>query len=309
LPPVSGRSLTRRDALGVLGGAVLLGLTGDEALAASRRPRKALVVAKRIVPDVVYGTGGGEPLKLDLYYPTAKSSAPRPLLIQLYGGSFRTGDKKAVANTPELNEMLARGYAVACPNYRLAPAHRFPAAVEDVKCAVRFLRANAARFDVDAFRIGAWGYSAGGNLASLLGLTASDAGLEGDGGYPGVSSRVSAVADLFGPVDFTLPGARAGYASYVPERKVREASPVSYSSGDDAAFLLVHGDKDSVVPLSQSIEFHKKLVAAHLPAKLVVVRNGEHNLRLATAGVAMQPTRTEIARLVGGFFDRWLRRD
>ena len=151
--------------------------------------------------DITYGNVDGIALKMDIYYPRI-SLETTPALVYVHGGGWTSGDKGSgdvMLDTPEL---LSRGYLVASVNYRLAPQYKFPAQIEDVKCAVRFLRANASAYGIDASRIGVWGGSAGGHLAALLGVTDSNAGFDGSGGHQQESSRVQAVVDLYGPTEF-----------------------------------------------------------------------------------------------------------
>ncbi len=151
--------------------------------------------------DVTYCTVGDVALKMDVYTPDTMTN-PAAAVIYVHGGGWTDGDK-ASGGSREIREMLARGYLVFAINYRLAPEYKFPAQIQDVKCAVRHLRANVAVYNLDPDRIGAWGNSAGGHLVSLLGVTDASAGFEGSGGYADQSSRVQAVVDGYGPADLT----------------------------------------------------------------------------------------------------------
>jgi acetyl esterase/lipase len=249
---------------------------------------------------------------MDIYHPRS-TNAVVPALLNVHGGGWTKGDKAAGAGTREIGEMVRRGYLVAAVNYRLAPEYKFPAQIEDVKCAVRFLRANARAYGLDPERIGAWGGSAGGHLVSLLGLTDRSAGLEGSGGYMDKSSRVQAVVDMFGPSDLTqiFNGANPRILQEVfsvtgPDSEILKwASPVTYVSSDDPPFLILHGAKDALVPVSQSLELYDRLSAVGVPATLVVVKNGGHGF--APVGGKIKPTRAEITKMVAGFFDEHLK--
>ena len=138
---------------------------------------------------------------LDLYLPAGVAGGTSPALVYVHGGGFTGGDKAKGSGLAEIPALAARGYVVASANYRLAPEHLFPAPIEDVKCAVRYLRANAETLGVDPSRIGIWGGSAGGNLALLAGLT--DDGDFAAGEHLEQSSGVAAVVDMFGPTDLT----------------------------------------------------------------------------------------------------------
>lgn len=267
------------------------------------------VPVSRTDRDVTYCRGGTAGLKMDVYYPAAGARRPAPLAIYVHGGAFIAGDKATGAGSLDIAELVRRGYVVAAINYRLAPADPFPAAIEDVKCAVRHFRANAATYGIDADRIGAWGGSAGGNLVSLLGVTDASANLEGDGGYRGVSSRVQAVVDFFGPSDIRATAARPLLGGYIPEGEravelAEKASPVTFVSRDDPPFLILHGENDAVVPLVQSQLLYDALTRAGVTCQLVVVKNAGHGF--APSGGPISPTRVEITRMVADFFDRYL---
>jgi acetyl esterase/lipase len=209
--------------------------------------------------------------------------------------------------------MIRRGYLVVSVNYRLAPQYKFPAQIEDVKCAIRFLRAKASNYGLNPEKIGVWGGSAGGHLVALLGTTDAGAGLEGSGGYSNQSSRVRAVVDFFGPAELNtmFRGHQLDVMENVfgvtdPESPVlKVAGPVTYISKDDPPFLIVHGDKDAVVPLNQSQILYDRLLAAGVPAKLVVVKNAGHTF--TPTGGSISPTRIEITTMVADFFDKILK--
>ena len=250
-----------------------------------------------VFSDVVYGSGGGVDLKLDLYYSTARFD-PAPLVVFIHPGGFVNGDKRDVRGYMEFGELLAKGYCIAALGYRLGLP--FPAAVEDVKAGVRYLRTRAARLGLAPERIGAWGVSAGGNLAAMLGVMGPGDGLEGSGGSPGASSQVQAVADVFGPNDFSLATNFGGADVYLPAGADRaKASPVTYASPGDAPFLLLHGERDTIVPPVHSTAMHQALLNAGVPSELVIVRDAGHSFggRLAT------PSEEDLAHLVGDFFD------
>src|SRR5437868_3289993 len=159
--------------------------------------------------DVTYCTAGGVDLQMDIYAPARLAGARAPAVMFVHGGAWSGGDKASGEGAPEIAELVDRGYVVASISYRLAPRYVFPAQIEDVKCAVRYLRANASSLHIDPKRIGAWGASAGAQLVSLLGTTDESAGFEGDGGYLNESSRVQAVVDMYGRADLsTVPTTR-----------------------------------------------------------------------------------------------------
>lgn len=260
--------------------------------------------------DIVYATVGGVDLMLDVYYPNTWD-APAPLAVYVHGGGWTGGDKSSGAGMVDKDELLARGYVVAAVNYRLAPQHRWPAQIEDVKAAIRYLRANAARFGADPARIGAWGGSAGGHLVAMLGTADAAAGYDGSGDNLEQSSRVAAVVDLFGPADWTaadwglarsLTAWQVFGATSPADPVLVAASPVTWVTPDDPPFLILHGDRDETVPLSQSVTLDARLRAAGVPSTLVVVRNAGHGFR--PAGGDPSPSRAELTRMLADFFDR-----
>lgn len=265
--------------------------------------------------DVTYCIANGIELKMDIYFPSPLPNVPGPATIYVHGGSWSGGDKTRGEGTMEVPELTRRGYVVAAVNYRLAPTYKFPAQIEDVKCAVRYLRANADLLNIDPNRIGAWGGSAGGHLVALLGLTNPSAGMEGNGGFDNVSSRVQAVVDFYGPADLTRADFAENHAAVyrgvfgVTSREdalLKRASPVTYVSKDGPPFLLVHGSEDKTVLPNQSEELYYRLTAAGVPASLIIVRNGGHGFN--PVGGPISPGHEEIVKAVGDFFDKYLRR-
>lgn len=258
--------------------------------------------------DVPYVRNGHERQRLDLYLP--KGGKNLPLIILIHGGAFMAGSKEG--ENP--SRWLKKGYAVASLNYRLSQHAVFPAAVQDCKAAVRWLRAHAAENRIDANRFGVFGASAGGYLATMLGVTGHVTGFD-VGDNPGVSSRVQAVADWFGPTDFLqmdahrLPEGMVHDAADSPESrfiggpiqqnrdKVRKANPITYVTKDAPPFLIAHGDRDPLVPHHQSEILLAALRKAGVPASLYTVRGGGHGFR-----------DREAARLLDEFFDRHLMR-
>ncbi len=287
----------------------------DHAARPQRRPGLAApaVDARKIERDVIYGKADGVELKLDFYFPK-KTEGKLPVTVYVHGGGWQNGDKGSGAGTMAIGELVKRGYLVASVNYRLAPTYKFPAQIEDVKCAIRFLRAQANEYNLDPKRIGVWGGSAGGHLVALLGTSDAKAGLEGKGGWADQSSRVQAVVDLFGPTDLTVefPGGNARIAETVfgaassKDEVMKRASPVTYITPDDPPYLILHGDSDRLVPLSQSEELHQRLRAAGVPSKLVVVKNAGHSFK--PSGGTPQPDRQELTKMIADFFDQTLRK-
>ncbi|HUP27053.1 MAG TPA: alpha/beta hydrolase [Chloroflexia bacterium] len=267
--------------------------------------------ASDVKRDVTYCTAGGVALKMDIYSPPAnRQAAPAPVVLYVHGGSWISGDKFEVGQAA--GELSAKGYLVASVNYRLAPQYRWPAQIEDVKCAVRYLRASAATYSLDPNRIAAWGSSAGGHLVALLGLTGKSAGFEGAGGYADQSSAVQAVVDMFGPTDLTafnpdrfatgIGDAVFGVKPGGPTDVLVKASPVNYVSASAPPFLILQGDKDTLVPPSQSQLLHDRLVAAGAKSDLVLVKNAGHGF--VPSGGPISPSLLEIRSSIESFLDR-----
>jgi acetyl esterase/lipase len=277
----------------------------------------------QILSDLEYARVGDRALLLDLYLPQAedsprKGSGPWPTLIWIHGGAWRMGSK----DNPRAARQVGRGYAVASISYRLSQEAIFPAQIHDCKAAVRWLRAHAERYDLDPARFGAWGASAGGHLAALLGTSGGVAELEGKLGPAGVSSRVQAVCDFFGPSDFLrmddvpipalAPGMRhndgdspesqlvGGPIRENPEAVAR-ANPISYVSAGDPPFLIVHGKQDYTVIANQSELLHAALSDAGVESTLHLVPGAGHGFQGASAEQIAQ-----IDRWVDAFFDRHL---
>lgn len=223
--------------------------------------------------DVIYCTMDGVDLGMDFYYPD--SGGPWPVLLFVHGGGWTEGDKSSL-----LIKFTESGYLVASLNYRMYPNHRFPAMIEDVKCAIRFLRAHARQYNLDPDRIALIGHSAGGHLVALAGLADRSAGWD-VGQYSFRSSRVQAVVVLSAPSDLTRT-----FPALVDELlqgvfgagQLISGSPVTYASPDDPPVLIIHGDADPAVPVEQAYLLQAALISAGVPVELLIVQNGGHGL-------------------------------
>jgi acetyl esterase/lipase len=256
----------------------------------------------RIVPDIKYANDGEGPAKsqttsptghlLDIYLPT-KANSPTPLIVFIHGGAWWGGDKKEGKDAAVL--LCRQGFAVASINYRLTQEAVFPAQVEDCKAAIRFLRAHAGEYNIDANKVGVWGVSAGGHLAALIGTSCGAKDLEGTLGNEQTNSCVQAVCDWCGPSDLVSVAGQAGSRTKIdyedsqgPVAKLLgglqtekhdlavAASPITYIDKSDPPFLIVHGDIDDLVPYAQSEELAQKLDKAGVPNKLITIAGGGH---------------------------------
>lgn len=245
---------------------------------------------------------------LDVYTP--KSDKPLPLVVWVHGGGWQGGSKDS---NPALF-LLANGYAVAGVNYRYSSHAAFPAQLHDCKAAVRFLRANAKKYNLDPDHIGVWGASAGGHLVALLGTTGDVKELEGEVGTTGVSSRVQAVCDWFGPTDLlrlSPPGAQPNAVTRLiggdlGEKKelAKSADPITHITKDDAPFLIIHGDADKLVPLAQSELLHAALKTGGVPSELLVFSKAGHGDAEFRTQMAASESRAKLT----GFFDKHLKK-
>lgn len=220
---------------------------------------------------------GNEAWKLDLAMPSEPGDGPRPALVFIHGGGWRNGDKRAAGFLNPTLSYAAKGYVCITVNYRLLNngsagiddgSTGIDNCVEDVKNAVRWLRANADKYNVDPDRIGATGNSAGAHLSAMLGLCPQDAGLEGDGPYQDFSSAVQAVVASATPTSFLIPMSERAKERF--EREARDPdvarnalrkkiSPVTYVSAEVPPMLLFHEESDRTVGVYQPDTFVQAL--------------------------------------------------
>jgi acetyl esterase/lipase len=248
-------------------------------------PPSGLPEGARILSDIHYIPNGTDRQTLDLYLPAKGTNWP--LIVWIHGGGWMEGSKEK----PPGLRFLRHGFALASINYRLSQDAIFPAQLTDCKAAIRWLRAHASENGIDPNHIGVWGASAGGHLVALLGTT-GDVKEFDIGENTNVSSRVQAVCDWFGPTDFTQitnnpdesrqetpnwPEARliGGLVTQNIE-KAERANPIRYITKDDPPFLIMHGDKDPMVPLEQSQILADALKQAGVRVTFRIVPGGGH---------------------------------
>jgi len=251
------------------------------------------LVPIKVEKGILYSTAGGEKLLLDMAAPV--EGGPYPAVLLLHGGAWSLGSRSELSRagrdkdgkpTPSMIETVAaRGYVAVTASYRLAPKFKFPAQIEDARTAVRFLRANAKKYNLNPDKIAAGGFSAGGHLALLLGMADKDSFENKE--YPEQSSRVQCVISFFGPADLSLYAASEGLvdAYMVPwlgkacktdRETFKKASPIEYVTKDDPPVLMIHGTADFVVPIIHSERMLKKLIDAGVSAELVTVKGEGH---------------------------------
>lgn len=258
--------------------------------------------AASVDENVPYATVNGTELHLDVYKPAASGGQLHAAVVLIHGGSWSSLDKSTMGT---MGQFLARaGYVAFSVDYRLFSGgeNRWPAQLDDVQRAVRWIRANAAKYSIDPDHLGAFGHSAGAQLAALLGM--EETRDNSDPALAKYSSKVQAVVDVSGPTDFTSDHDADGdrfFARFLGSKDQaawREASPAFHVAKDDAPFLIVHGTRDEEVPISQSQELYDKLKAAGVPVEFVKV-DDVHTFRTPEA-------RRELALQTLAFFNRYL---
>jgi alpha-L-fucosidase 2 len=226
--------------------------------------------------DIVFATAGGTSLTLDAFVP--QGDGPFPTCILVHGGAWMNGTKSTYI-TPLFEPLSQAGFTWFTINYRLAPQHRFPACVEDVESAIRWVKAHASEYKADPQRIALIGESAGGQLASLAGVRAE------------ADTRVAAVVPFYAPHDMAL---RVKQCPSVPTwvgplfgvkelndaawQALRDASPINKIRRGLPPYLLIHGTKDDKVPFEQSVLFQEKMKAAGNTCDLIAIEGGAHGM-------------------------------
>jgi acetyl esterase/lipase len=274
-----------------------------------------------LMPDIEYAKLNGRSLRMHILRPSVMTKEPLPVIVFIHGGGWFEGHhNRGIA---PLVHFAERGYLCATIEYRLSDEAKFPAQIEDIKTAVRFLRAKAKEFHLDPKRIGVWGQSAGGHLAALIGTSGGVRELEGRGGWQKFSSRVQVAVDWNGPTDFLETGElerltkqkqAEGWKEIAMERllggavlenkeRAVRASPLTYVTKDDPPFLVMHGDEDQVVGLSQSELLYEALKKAGVDVTFNVIKGAGH---FGVDGVS--PLQKEFAEMMDAFFDKHLKR-
>lgn len=289
---------------------LLLALSGADAPIS---PQPDAPPPPTVFEAVTYRTVDDRPLKLDVAVPPG--DGPFPVIVMLHGGGWIQGDRSRFRG--EIEEAAWRGFVGVTVSYRLCRTGEdtpsvdgFPAPVQDVKAAVRFLRANAEQFHIDPNRIGIAGESAGGHIALMVGLTRPEDGLDGDVPADAPSSEVQAVANVFGPTDLTAlahdnPSSRIvlvmllGAAPELAPDRYRQASPVTYARRDAPPVLTIHGTYDGLVPVSQAKRLDAAMKKAGARHELMFLYGSGHGFG--------GPHALRVQRTFYDFFNRTLK--
>lgn len=284
---------------------------GSEIIAQQKAaPKRPAVPANvTVTRDVEYGKVGDRALVLDVIQPKEPKSDKLPWVVWIHGGGWR-GDSKG--DHGAVMRLVQRAdYVGASVGYRLSGEAVWPAQIHDCKAAIRFLRSHAKDYGADPDRIGVFGASAGGHLVTLLGETDGVSEFEGNGGTPGVSTKVTCVVNYFGPSDLValhpVLKPKDGSPSLIEhliggsiEEKgdlAKQASPLQYATEYAAPMLTVHGTKDPIVPFSQAEALHQALTKAGASSLLLTIDGGLHGAGCFTP---------EALNRVTKFFDKHL---
>ncbi len=285
---------------------------------ATPEQKHGLPAGVRAEKDIQYVTGGDESQRLDLYLPAKEIGKPLPLIVWVHGGGWKGGNKNGC---PAIG-YVARGYAAASVEYRFSQKAVFPAQIQDCQAAIRWLRANSKKYNIDPDRIGVWGGSAGGHLVSLLGTSGGKKAFPVVGGNEDQSDRVQAVCNFYGPANFNTVMQQAAddknvknifkfntpsdpYSCLIganlgeDRQKGDAVSPAHYVSSDNPPFLILHGTRDALVPFAQSAELASALQAKGVPVFFQKLPGAGHG-----GPVFGKPA---ISDLIQRFFDKYLK--
>ncbi len=258
-------------------------------------------------PDRIFGNGNGRELRLDIYTPDDPANNLHIGVIQLHPGGFRVGSRKMIQARSE--KLSSLGFTCLATEYRLVPEAPWPAQIHDVKAAIRWVRAHAGEWDVDPDRLVLQGFSAGAHLALFAAGTQEDPAFEGEGGEPGVSTKVAAVVALYPPTTMFHDPDEAAFGNQYPvtnmeawnqhlhghegvpswvllgleasEEAVHRASPSSYISSAFPPTLLMHGTADILVPYASTVRFHQALLEAQVTSDLHLFGGQPHGFDAA----------------------------
>ena len=294
--------ITRRGLIKASGALALApALAAVTAQAQPPTPRPPPDIGKlRAEKDIVFGKADDKDLLLDVYRPPEGVASKRTAIVHLFGGGFFVGDKGAGYIINDAKALGARGYTNVSANYRLQQQAHWPAQLHDVKAAIRWTRANAAKLGIDDNKIVVAGYSAGGMLALMAAGTNGKPEFEGNVGTPGVSSKVDACIGVY-----PLASAQAARGLFAEGQATPEnlaaASPTTYIGASFAPTIFVHGTADQTIPIASSVDFFTKLLAAGVPTALTAIQGAYH----AFDNGALDAVET-MAQSIDLFLDRLL---
>jgi acetyl esterase/lipase len=286
-------------------------------LTAFAKDKPQLPPGVRIERDVPYITDGDAAQRLDLYLPEKTGEKPLPLVVHIHGGGWRGGSKFPC---PVLN-MVGKGYAVASVEYRFSDKALFPAQIQDCQAAIRWLRGNSKKYNIDSDHVGVVGGSAGGHLSALVATSGGKKAFPMIGGNEDQSDRVQCVCNIYGPADFSTVMQQAAddknvknvfqfntpsdpYSSLIgtslnsDKEKTDAVSPVKYVSEDNPPMLILHGTHDALVPYAQSEQLVAALKAKGVDVWLQTLPGSGHG------GPAFG--KPPIVALMQTFFDKYL---
>lgn len=256
-----------------------------------------------IQEDVVFGTGGGRDLRCDVFIPPDDNDNRMGILL-VHGGGWAQGDKTQLKG---YGIQLARyGYVCVCSEYRLSGESPWPAQLHDTKAALRWMRANASSLGLDANRIAISGNSAGAHLALMVAATPGDAEFEGDGGNPGIDTSVAAVVAIYAPTLLRPSGNSEGAidrlfgASDIETDVQDRASPITWARSDFPPAMLIHGNRDTTVPVNASLDMYRALVDAGAKAEMHIYEGAPH------AFDSVPEFGRQVTELIALFVDRQL---
>lgn len=234
--------------------------------------------------DVPVGVIGGFPLFINIAVPKSQKKEPHPVVMLLHGGGFISGNKNN--KNVQIKKLATQGYVSVSAMYRLSPQHKFPSQIEDIKLAIRFLKANASRYNLDPNKIIVSGYSAGSYLAVMIGVTGNSQNFSKHDQFVDYNSAVRAVTAQSAPIgDFTLAKNKnsllverlAGNPATVSNDVLIRLSPKTYLDSEDPPFFLSHGDHDTIVSVEMSRDFVRKLKQINHYYEYYEIKNGTHS--------------------------------
>lgn len=268
---------------------LILPITALSAFAQTTSPN-LLSIADRywMQPDVAYNTAAGTTLKLDVWYPR-DNNTPTPTLVYIHGGGWIFGSKEGAVY--QFLPFLERGWRVVNVEYRMASNSLAPAAVEDTRCALRWIQRNAKQYNFDLNKLVLTGHSAGGHLSLITGMLPEGTPLDNrcytDEKYGEGPMKVSAVINWYGISDVNDLIAGPNLKNYAKmwmgsmpnaAEVAKSVSPLTYVGKNNPPIISIHGDKDSVVPYSHSVRLHEELTKAGVKNKLFTIKDGDHGM-------------------------------